>query len=45
MIAVSGGFALAAILGRRVIGRLGGVLLLATYGGYLVYLLTFTHPV
>jgi len=45
MIAVSAGFAMAAILGRRVIGRLGGILLLATYAGYLVYLLTFTHAV
>lgn len=44
MIGVGVGFALAAILGKRVIGRFSGVLLLATYAGYLVYLLTFTHP-
>ncbi|UCD48930.1 MAG: calcium/sodium antiporter [Phycisphaerales bacterium] len=42
MVAVSGGFALAAIAGRRVVGRFSGVLLLAAYVGYLVYLLTFT---
>ncbi|MBN1360683.1 MAG: calcium/sodium antiporter [Sedimentisphaerales bacterium] len=39
MIGVSLGFGLAALLGRRVIGRLSGVVLLAVYGGYLVYLL------
>ncbi len=43
MIGVSGGFALAVILGRRVVGRVSGALLLAAYGGYLVYLLTFTQ--
>jgi len=43
MIGVSGGFALAVILGRRVVGRLSGTLLLAAYGGYLVYLLTCTR--
>lgn len=42
MVAVSGGFALAAIVGRRTVGRLSGVLLLAAYAAYLVYLLTFT---
>jgi len=42
MVAVSGGFALAAIAGRRVVGRFSGAVLLAAYGGYLVYLLTFT---
>jgi cation:H+ antiporter len=41
MIAVSGGFALAAIAGRRTVGRLSGALLLAAYAGYLVYLVTF----
>ena len=43
MIAVGAGFALAAILGKRVIGRLSGLLLLAAYGGYLVYLLAFSQ--
>ena len=43
MIGVSGGFALAVIAGRRIVGRLSGVLLLAAYGGYLVYLLAFTQ--
>jgi cation:H+ antiporter len=43
MIAVSVGFALAAILGRRVVGRLSGLLFLAAYGGYLVYLLACTQ--
>jgi cation:H+ antiporter len=42
MVAVSAGFALAIIAGRRVVGRFSGVLLLGTYAGYLVYLLTFT---
>jgi cation:H+ antiporter len=40
MIGVSVGFAAAAIVGRRVIGRVGGLALLSAYGGYLVYLLT-----
>ncbi len=39
MIGVNLGFAGAAIAGRRVIGRVGGIILLAAYGGYLVYLL------
>lgn len=41
MIGVSVGFALAAIVFKRKIGRFGGALLLATYAGYLVYLLAF----
>jgi hypothetical protein len=45
MIGVSAAFALAAILGRRIIGRLSGTLLLATYGGYLAYLLACTPAV
>lgn len=40
MIGVSIGFAVAAIIGRRVIGRFSGAVLMATYAGYLVYLLT-----
>ncbi len=39
MIGVGIGFMLAAILGRRVIRRLSGGVLLAVYSGYLVYLL------
>jgi cation:H+ antiporter len=39
MIGVSLGFAVAAIIGRRVIGRVNGILLLAVYGGYIAYLL------
>lgn len=45
MIGVSAAFALAAILGRRIISRLSGTLLLATYGGYLAYLLACTPAV
>ena len=44
LIAVSAGFAVAAIVGRRVIGRVCGTLLLLTYVGYLVYLLTAAAP-
>ncbi len=39
MIGVSLGFAIVAIVCKRVIGRLGGALLLAAYAGYMVYLL------
>jgi cation:H+ antiporter len=42
MIGVSGGFALAAIAGRKVVGRFSGAVLLAVYASYLIYLLTFT---
>jgi cation:H+ antiporter len=42
MIGVSGGFALAAVAGRKVVGRSSGAVLLAAYVGYLIYLLTFT---
>ncbi len=45
MIAVSAGFALAAIVGRRVIGRISGMLLLLAYVGYIVYLLMVVAPV
>ena len=38
MIAVSVAFALAIIIGRRVIGRLAGILLLCAYAGYVIYL-------
>ncbi len=41
MIAVSLGFGVAVILGKRTIGRLSGVLLLVVYGGYLAYQLAF----
>lgn len=39
MIAVSLAFTAALVWGKRVIGRASGLLLLATYGGYLAYLL------
>jgi len=42
MIAVSAGFAVLAVLGRRVIGRAGGVILLCSYLGYMVYLFAYT---
>ena len=38
MIAVTVAFALAIVMGRRVIGRLAGILLLCAYAGYVVYL-------
>ncbi|MHC4461479.1 MAG: calcium/sodium antiporter [Planctomycetota bacterium] len=38
MIAVSAGFAFLAVIGRRVIGRAGGIILLCSYVGYMVYL-------
>ncbi len=38
MIAVSAGFAVLAIVGRRVIGRAAGIILLCSYLGYMVYL-------
>ncbi len=41
MIGVSLGFAATVILSRRVVGRVGGTILLATYAGYLGYLLVF----
>ncbi|MBN1510045.1 MAG: calcium/sodium antiporter [Sedimentisphaerales bacterium] len=41
MIGVSLGFAATVILSRRVVGRVGGTVLLATYAGYLGYLLVF----
>jgi cation:H+ antiporter len=42
MIAVSVAFALAVILGRRIINRLSGMLLLCGYFGYLVYLFGYS---
>jgi len=42
MIAVSAAFAVLVVLGRRVIGRAGGVILLCTYLGYMVYLFAYT---
>jgi cation:H+ antiporter len=42
MIIVSAAFALAVILGRRTIGRVGGTLLLCGYVGYLVYLFWYS---
>ena len=45
MIAVSAAFASLAIVGRRVIGRLGGILLLCGYVGYMLYVLVLTAGV
>ena len=42
MILVSAAFASVAIIGRRIIGRVGGVFLLCAYIGYMVYLLGYT---
>jgi cation:H+ antiporter len=42
MIAVGAAFAAIAILGRRVIGRLGGAILLCGYLAYITYLLAFS---
>ena len=42
MIAVSAGFASAALIGRCVIGRTAGILLLCVYAAYMVYLLAFS---
>jgi len=43
MVGVGVGFALAVFIGKRVVGRFSGALLLAAYGGYLAYLLAFTE--
>ena len=45
MIIISGGFILMALVGRRIIGRFSGVLLLCGYFGYTVYLLGYTAGV
>jgi len=42
MILVSIGFVLVGLIGGRRIGRVGGMLLLCTYIGYIVYLLVYT---
>ncbi len=42
MIIVSAAFALAVILGKRIIGRVSGTLLLCGYVGYLVYLFGYS---
>jgi cation:H+ antiporter len=42
MIAVSALFILLALIGRRIIGRVSGALLLCAYFGYIVYLLVFS---
>jgi cation:H+ antiporter len=42
MIIVSAAFALAVLLGKRIIGRLSGTLLLCGYVGYLVYLFGYS---
>jgi len=41
MIIVSAGFAAAGIIGRRVIGRFGGMILLCGYIAYLIFLLVY----
>ena len=45
MIAVSAGFAVLAVVGRRIITRLAGTLLLCAYVGFIVYLLVYTAGV
>lgn len=45
MISVSAAFALVIIIGRRVIGRIGGAFLLCVYIGYMIYLLGYTASV
>jgi len=42
MIAVAIGFGVAAVAGKRTVGRFSGVLFIVAYGGYLAYLLAFT---
>jgi hypothetical protein len=42
MIVVSVVFAFVAIIGRRIIGRVAGALLLCGYAGYMVYVLGYT---
>jgi len=43
MIAVSGGFAALAIIGRRVITRFSAIVLLSGYAGFIVYLLVYSR--
>ena len=45
MIIVSAGFASLALIGRRVIGRAAGIVLLSGYAGFIVYLLVYTPGV
>ncbi len=45
MILVSAAFAVVIIIGRRVIGRVGGAFLLCVYIGYMIYLLGYTASV
>ena len=42
MIIVSAAFALAVVIGKNIIGRISGILLLCGYVGYLVYLIGFS---
>ncbi len=42
MIAVSAAFAVLAVLGRRVIGRAAGIILLSSYLAYMVYLFAYS---
>ncbi len=42
MVIISVGFAAAAVIGRRTIGRVSGVLLVCGYVGYMIYLLGFS---
>lgn len=43
MIGVSAAFAGLAVLGRRIIGRLAGTILLCTYIGYMIYLFAYSR--
>jgi len=43
MIAVSAAFAALAVLGRRIIGRVGGILLICGYAGYMLYLFAYSR--
>ena len=43
MIGVSAAFAAFAVLGRRIIGRIAGTLLLCIYIGYMIYLFAFSR--
>ena len=43
MIGVSAAFAALAVLGRRIIGRAGGILLICGYAGYMLYLFAYSR--
>ena len=43
MVLVSAAFALIIIIGRRVIGKAGGTILLCVYIGYIIYLLAYSR--